>query len=458
MSKSRGNVVNPWDAISQFGADAIRWYLMASSSPWLPKRFDPEGVKEVQRKTFDTLRQTYRFFALYANLEEWAPGGGDPSVETRSVLDRWLLSRLASLTAVVTGDLDEYQLTHAARALGDFIVEDLSNWYVRRSRDRFWGNLDRQDTRGAFATLHEALVTVARLMAPVAPFLSDWLHRALAGDADSVHLAAFPEADPGRMDNALERGMDAVRTLSTLGRAAREEVGIRVRQPLGTVYAVLPEGIETGDDLLAILRDELNVKAVEFMHAAEELVTFTAKPNFKALGARFGKNTPRVAEAIRALASERIAAFRRGDEISADAEGQPFPLAEGDFEVIQNAQGDFVIESEGGFTLALDPALTPELRAEGIAREIVNRVQKLRKDSGLEVSDRIRLGVFGDDADLLDAVRACGELVSAETLALELETGSATDFHGYEADREVDLDGITAVIALARVNRESAGK
>jgi isoleucyl-tRNA synthetase len=452
MSKSRGNIVNPTEAIAQFGADAIRWYLLSSSNPWLPKRFDPEGVKEVQRKTFDTLRQTYRFFALYAGLEGWsAESGGAPSAGSRPVLDRWLLSRLATLTTAVTGALDEYQLTHAARALSDFVIEDLSNWYVRRSRDRFWGSADREDTRAAFATLHQTLVTVSRLMAPIAPFLSDWLHRAL--EDVSVHLADFPVADAARVDDALERGMDAVRTLSTLGRAAREEVGIRVRQPLGTVYAVIPAGAETGEELLAILRDELNVKRVEFMHAAEELVTFTAKPNFKALGARFGKGTPAVAEAIRALPSERIAAYRRGEPLSVQAGGEVHALAEGDFEVIQNAQGDFVIESEGGFTLALDPALTPELRAEGLAREIVNRVQKLRKDTGLEVSDRIRLGIFGDDVDLHDALRLFGGMIQAETLAVELETGSATDYAGYEADREVDLDGITAIIALARVNQ-----
>lgn len=455
MSKSRGNIVNPWEAIAEFGSDAIRWYLLASSNPWLPKRFDPEGVKEVLRKTFDTLKQTYRFFALYANLEGWAPSADDPRPGARPVLDRWLLSRLASLTGVVTGAMEEYQLTHAVRALGDFIVEDLSNWYVRRSRDRFWGSADKHDTRAAFATLHQALVTVSRLMAPVAPFAPDWLHRALVGDDASVHLADFPSVAEAVRDEGLERGMDAVRTLSTLGRAAREEVAIRVRQPLAAVYAVIPEGIETGDDLLAILRDELNVKSVAFMHAAEELVTFSARPNFKALGARFGRSTPRVADAIRALETERIAAFRHGEPLSVDVDGQPCALAEGDFEVIQSAQGDFVIESEGAFTLALDPALTPELRAEGIAREVVNRVQKLRKDTGLEVSDRIRLGVFGDDDALHEATRLFGEMLSAETLALELEAGSTTDYAGYEADREVDLDGITAIIALARVNRET---
>ena len=449
MSKSRGNVVNPAEAIAQFGADAIRWYLLSSSHPWLPKRFDPEGVKEVQRKTFDTLRQTYRFFALYANLEELAPGDAPPPAE-RAVLDRWLLSRLASVTAEVTEDMEEYNLTHAVRAIGDFVVEELSNWYVRRSRDRFWGSDDRADTLAAFATLREALVTIARLMAPVAPFLADWLHRALEGDDRSVHLAGYPAADRSRIDEALERGMEAVRTLSTLGRAAREEVGIKVRQPLGTVYAVIPDGVETGEELLAILRDELNVREVAFMHHAEELVTFSAKPNFKVLGAKHGKATPRVADAIRALESAALAAFRRGEPLSVEVDGEARALAPEDLEVIQSAQGDFVVEAEGGFTLALDPTLTPELRQEGIAREVVNRVQKLRKDSGLEVSDRIRLGVFGDDADLLDALRGFGQLVAKETLAVELETGSAVDFAGYEADRQVDLDGVPAVIALAK--------
>jgi isoleucyl-tRNA synthetase len=352
----------------------------------------------------------------------------------------------------VTGDLDGYDLTHAVRAIADFVSDDLSNWYVRRSRDRFWGNADQDDTRAAFATLYQALVITSRLMAPAAPFLSDWLHRALEGDEASVHLAAFPCVDADAGDPTLEAGMDAVRTLSTLGRAAREEVGIRVRQPLGAVYAVIPAGVETTDDLLAILRDELNVKRVEFMHAAEELVTFSARPVFKALGARFGKNTPRVADAIRALPSDRVAAFRRGEPVSVEIEGDAFALEAGDLDVVQSARGEMVVETQGGFTLALDATLTPELRAEGIAREVVNRVQKLRKDTGLEVQDRIRLGVFGDDADLLDAMREFGGLVRAETLAVELESGSATDFAGYEADREVDLDGIHAVIALARTH------
>jgi isoleucyl-tRNA synthetase len=448
MSKSRGNIVDPWQAIGTFGADTIRWYLLSTSNPWLPKRFDPEGVKEVQRKTFDTLRQTYRFFSLYANLEGWTADADAPA--ERSVLDRWLLSRLASVTAEVTEDLEGYNLTHAVRAIADFVVDDLSNWYVRRSRDRFWGSADAADTRSAFATLHQALVTVSRLMAPVAPFLSDWLHRGLTGT--SVHLAQFPVSDSTAVDLELERGMQAVRTLSTLGRAARDAVSIRVRQPLGTLYAVVPDGYGVDATLLEILRDELNVHTVEFMHAAEELVTLSARPNFKALGAVFGKRTPRVADAIRALDSAALAAFRRGEPLSVQAEGETVALAAGHFDVVQSAKGTFATVDEGGFTVALDPTITPELRLEGLARELVNRVQNLRKESGLEVQDRIRLGIFGD-GEILDVTAAWGQTVADETLAVELETGSVNDFEGYEASREVDLDGVAGTIALARVAR-----
>ncbi len=449
MSKSRGNVVNPWDALAEFGADAIRWYLIGSSHPWLPKRFDPEGVREVARKTFDTLRNSYRFFALYANLEAWAASSADPSPADRPTMDRWLLSRLAAVADSVRSDLESYNLTHAVRALGDFVVDDLSNWYVRRSRDRFWGSADAMNTRAAFATLHEALLTVARLMAPVAPFFADWLHRALR-DGNSVHLAGFPEG--GERDKVLEHGMDAVRRLSTLGRAAREAVGVRVRQPLGTLYAVVPSDTPVAPELLEILRDELNVRRVEFMDRAEELVTFSAKPNFRALGARHGKRTPAVANAIRALTSAALAAFRNGEALTVELDGEPVAVAADELDIEQQARGDYAVAAEGGFTVALDATITPELRAEGLAREVVNRVQRLRKESGLEVADRIRLGVAGA-AEVRDAVRAHRDFVAGETLAAELEIGDgALPSADYAATREVDLDGLTAMLGLARIS------
>ncbi|MEX2583137.1 MAG: isoleucine--tRNA ligase [Gemmatimonadota bacterium] len=448
MSKSRGNIVDPWEAIGEFGADAIRWYLLASSHPWLPKRFDPAGVRETQRKVFDTLRSTYHFFSLYANLEEWSSGRADePAVQNRPLMDRWLLSRLARVTEECTGNFADYNLTHAVRDLADFIVDDLSNWYVRRSRDRFWGSADREDTRAAFATLHRTLVDVARLMAPVSPFLADWLHRALIGS--SVHLATLPRPLFAR-DEVLETGMDAVRRLSTLGRAAREQVRVRVRQPLQTLYAVVPPGVRLERELVEILRDELNVRQVEFIEGAEHLVTFSARPNFRTLGARFGKATPKIADAIRSLGTDRLAAFRRGEPLEVEFEGGRAPLEQEDLEIVQEATGDFVVEAEGGFTVALDPTLTPELLAEGMARELVSRVQRLRKEAGFEVADRIRLGVSAEE-ELTGAFEAHREFIMGETLAVDLELSGELSDGEYDTTRTVDLEGDEVVVAITRI-------
>jgi isoleucyl-tRNA synthetase len=449
MSKSRGNVVDPWQAIAEFGADAIRWYLLSSSHPWLPKRFDPAGVREVQRKVFDTLRSSYHFFSLYADLEGWQPSWKDVPAEQRPIMDRWLLSRLTELTQVVTEQMEAYNLTHAVRALGDFIIDDLSNWYVRRSRDRFWGSGDSQDTRAAFATLHRSLVDVSRLAAPFAPFLSDWLHRSLEA-GQSAHLAMLPSVDGALRDPTLERGMEAVRMLATLGRAARERVRIRVRQPLAVLYAVVPDAAAVNDELLDILRDELNVKRVEFMHRAEELVTFNAKPNFKAIGARFGSRTQQVANAIRGLSSAQLAEFHGGGELRLALDGEEVQVTREELELVQESRGEMVVEASGGYTIALDATITPELRSEGLAREVVNRVQRLRKDAGLEVSDRIRLGIAGE-ATLVEALEAHRDFIAGETLAVELEiSSSALPDGAYTETREVDLDGVPATIGLSK--------
>ena len=445
MSKSRGNVVNPWDAIAEHGADAIRWYLLASSHPWLPKRFDPEGVRETQRKTFDTLRQTYRFFALYANLEGWQPGSEPLATAELGLLDRWILSRLASTVERVSGSLAEYNLTHAVRTISELIIDDVSNWYVRRSRDRFWGSSDSADTRAAFGVLHQVLATTARLMAPFAPFASDWLHRAL--DETSVHLTAFPEPSPDQVDPELERAMEVVRALSTLGRAAREQVKIRVRQPLGVVHAVIPAGMTLDDDLLEIVRDELNVRRVELLGSSEELVTLSARPNFKALGKKFGKQTQLVAEAIRALESRDLAAFRRGEPLHVAADGVRAVLDAEDLEIVQTARGNLATESDGTFTVALDPTITPELRSEGLARELVNRVQRFRKEAGLAVADRIVLHV-GGDPELVDATRDFGDFLARETLAREIQLREEVP----SGAQTVDLDGVAGWVSLAPWN------
>jgi isoleucyl-tRNA synthetase len=452
MSKSRGNVVDPWEALRDHGADAIRWYLLGSSNPWLPKRFDPDGVREGERKVFDTLRNSYRFFALYANLEGWTPEMEAPAASERQVLDRWLLSRLDRLAGLVAERVEGYDLTHAVRAIGDFVTDDLSNWYVRRSRGRFWGSADAADTRAAFATLHEALVTTARLMAPFAPFFADWLHRALT-DGESVHLAGLPGTGTPRLDDALERGMEHVRVLATLGRAARESAGVRVRQPLDRLYAVVP-GDRPAGDLLEILRDELNVRRVEFIDQAEELVSFVAKPNFRALGSRFARQTPKVAEAIRALPSEALARFRAGESVEVEVDGASHPLEPGDLEIEQTVSGDLVVESQGAYTAVLDPMITPELKREGLAREIVNRVQRLRKDAGLAVADRIALAVGGEDV-VVEAARAHEDFIRRETLTVALSVQGARE--GHAAERDIDLDGAAGWIALSVQNEGENG-
>ena len=456
MSKSRGNVVDPWDAIADHGVDAIRWYLITSSNPWVPKRYDPTAVQEASRKFLDTLFNTYRFFTLYANVEDWSPSEADPVPQDRNLLDRWLISRLSSVVSEVRSDLNDYQLTRAYRILGEFVSEDLSNWYVRRSRTRFWGNADDGDTRAAFRTLWEALRTVCLLSAPVTPFVADWIHRGLTGK--SVHLEAFPgtgsaDASTGSSegrDESLEREVEAVRALVSLGRAAREGVKIRVRQPLRRLFAVVPEGVEIRSEALDLLLDELNVKSVDFLASANGLITLAAKPNYKTLGPKFGKETELAAGAIRELTEPVLRGFNAGDPVSIEVGGRTVVLDPDDLTVEEESKGELVVRSESGYTAALDPTLDEELKAEGIARELVNRIQRLRKDSGLAITDRIRLGVYGPER-----IRAAAgdhrDFICDETLALQLEIDDGLDaVNGYEAVRSVTIDDMDVVIALTR--------
>ena len=461
MSKSRGNVVDPWDAVADHGADGVRWYMVTVSNPWLPTRFDPEGVRESAARFFDTLLNTYRFFALYANVENWAPTaappppategsasapeGSAPAPSARPALDRWLLSRLNGLVARARQEIDGYNPTRAYRAVAAFVDAELSNWYVRRARPRFWGNTDPADSEAAFATLHEALRTVALLIAPVTPFVSDWLHRALTGR--SSHTERFPEADPAMIDEALEADMADVRSLSTLARAAREEVKIRVRQPLGRLLAVVP-GEPPADEVLALLVDEINVKEIGFAASSEGLVTLVARPGFRALGRRFGSLTQEAAKRIRELGAEELSVVRGGGTVRVEVGGELHEVGSDEMDVLEEARGDRVVRSEGRYTVALDPALTDELRREGLARELVNRVQRLRRESGLDITDRIRLAVEGTEA-VCAAVREHEAAIARETLAVVVRAGERLDGER-DFRAEVVLDGEAAVLGLSR--------
>ncbi len=450
MSKSRGNVVDPWDAVNEHGADAVRWYLVTVSQPGASKRYDPEGVRESARKFFDTLFNTYRFFALYASAEDWSPSDSDPEPASRPTVDRWILSRFSSLAAEVDTELGEFHVTRAYRAVGDFLNEDLSNWYVRRSRSRFWGSGDSPDSRAAFRTLWDVLVGLARLVAPVTPFVADWIHRALTGE--SVHLAPFPKTEPEWVDRELEKGMAAVRGLTSLGRAAREEVQIRVRQPLGKMYAVTPGGVDLDGELLDLLKDELNVKEVSFLGSAEGLVGLVAKPNFRALGPRFQKQSEEAARAIRALSTEALRRFRDGEPVQISVGEEEVTLLAEDLEVLEEAREGLVVQGDGTFTAALDPTLDESLRREGLARELVNRIQRLRKESGLHITDRIALGISGE-GEVAAAAKVFEPFITGETLAQEYRVGSGEETVGFDFEVDVDLDGQAAKIGLSKLTR-----
>jgi isoleucyl-tRNA synthetase len=448
MSKSRGNVVDPWQMIREFGADTIRVYLLASSQVWLPKRFDRRTIPEVAGGFFNTLRNTYGFFSLYAG--DWRPTNAPP-LSRRTQLDRWLLSRLDATVEAVTGHWSGYDVTAGTRAIMDFVVDDLSNWYVRLSRSRFWAP-DREADAAAVATLHEALVTVARLLAPAAPFVSDWLHRALAGT--SVHLERFP-VPQARGEPSLEAAMDAVRRLASLARAVRNEASLPVRQPLRRMYVAVPAAVRgvVFDQLLELLRLEVNVKAIEVVTSDAELVRLKAKPNFRALGKRYGSRTPDVASAVAELTQEQLRALERGESVTIDLKGEAVTYLAEDVIIEREVASQWLVKSEGPYVVALDPELDEALRGEGFAREVVNRVQRLRKEAGYAYTTRIHLWIDGGAA-ALEALRPHGEFIQEETLARSLELGARAS--GPDGEQRLDMDGLGVVLGVRRYEERSA--
>ncbi|HET9453600.1 MAG TPA: isoleucine--tRNA ligase [Gemmatimonadaceae bacterium] len=446
MSKHLGNTVEPWRVMKDYGADAVRFFLVATADVAMQRNFDERAIREQSVRFFLTLKNVYSgVFAQYANFG-WRPSDRDPSPAKRPLLDRWMLSRLTAVESEVDALLERYDATGAARVITAFVDDDLANWYVRRSRDRFY-EVDGDDNRAAFATLHESLVVITRLLAPFAPFLTDWMHRELAGE--SVHLAPFVRANPAPRDPALEEAMDAIRQLATLGRAAREDAKLKVRQPLVRAVCVAPAADQALlQQLVPLLAAELNVKRVEFASSGDALVTLSAKPNFRALGKKFGKKTPLAAAFIAALGSDQLRAFKRGEPIIVSVEGETHPLSADDLEILTTASGELLVQQSGGFVTAIDPLVTEALRMEGLARELISRVQRMRKEAGLAVSDRIRLWISGE-ADVLEAVAAHGNWIRSEVLATEIHTEPGT-FQDYLATQELDLDGVRAHIALTR--------
>lgn len=450
MSKSRGNAADPWAVMERHGADATRLFLVSASQMWVPKNFDESVIRDQAGRFLITLRNLYHgSFAQYANFG-WAPSAKDPKLADRPLLDRWVLSRLAAVEADADAALERYDATSAARAIMQFVDDDLSKWYVRLAKRRFY-SVEGDDNRAAFATLHEVLMVSCRLLAPFAPFVTDWMHRELTG-GDSVHFASYARATGAAgIDAALESAMAEIRALASAGRAARETAKVPVRQPLsklvcvtGPVDAAAKAHIPA---LVPILAAELNVKTVEFATSADSLVSLEAKANFKALGKMFGKETPKAAAAVNALNSATLAAFEHGEPVLLDVDGREHQLTVDDLTILRKASGTLVVHQEGVLFAAVDPTVTPELRAEGIARELVSRTQRLRKETGLEVSDRIILMIAGP-ALVSGAAETHRQWIAGEVLARSIEI--IETMPAATTSVAVELDGVTAHIALSK--------
>ena len=449
MSKSRGNVVDPWSVLDAHGADALRWYCYVASPAGNPRRFSERLVGEAQRRFLLTLWNTYAFFATYANIDGWRPGGGAAAEPLD--LDRWILSELHALTQRVTSALDDYDATDAARALERF-VDGLSNWYVRRSRRRFWSSArggaaaDREAKAAAYETLYTVLTTLARLLAPMTPYLAEEIWRNLVAEQDadapeSVHLADWPQADAAQIDERLNAEMALVQRVASLGRAARSTAGIKVRQPLASVSVAVSGGAdaEAVERHAATIADELNVKEVTLAEAGSGARRYTIKPNLRVLGPRLGPQLPKLRSALGSLAPELASHIAQAVEA-----GQTIEV-----EGVSLGRDDLLIESEAGggansagaedelCSVSLDIEISEPLAQEGLAREVIHRVQSLRRESGLHLADRIQLALATDDAALSAALRAFEPLIAAETLATEIRH-AADPSHEHQSSESIE--------------------
>ncbi len=426
MSKSKKNTVDPFYLIRKYGADATRWYLVANSPVWRPTLFDEEGIGEVQRKFFSTLLNTYAFFALYANIDGFAPSEPRIPPAERPEIDRWILSELHSLLRNCRMWLDAYDVTRAARGISDFTIDQLSNWYVRRNRRRFWKSEQGRDKTAAYQTLYEVLVNLAKMIAPVAPFLAEELFRNLTDgmgveETESVHLAAFPEPDPSVIDPSLEARMERAIRIVGLVRAMRMKSNLKVRQPLKKVIVPVASEREKTElqAMEPVILEEINVKQMEYVSEDSGIVRRTAKPNFKSLGPKFGKGVQAVAARVRKLTSGEISALLSQGSLALTIDGTDVTIEPADVEILHEDIQGWVVESDGTLTVALDTELTEELVDEGLAREFVNRVQNMRKEAGLEVTDRITI-YHRSSARLARSLARMEAYVMRETLATAL--------------------------------------
>lgn len=460
MSKRLGNAVDPFKTLDQYGADAVRWYMIGNASPWDNLKFDTEGITEVQRKFFRALFNTYNFFALYANIDGFDPTAAQVPLEERSEMDRWILSRLNSLVQEADNAYGDFEPTPVARSVQDFVVDDLSNWYVRLNRRRFWKGEMGQDKLAAFQTLHRCLEVVAMLSAPIAPFFSDRLYRDLhadgAGATRGVHLSDWPKVDTAVIDRELEQRTALAQKLTSLVLSIRKKEGHRVRQPLQKMLVpVTDTAMRTRLEAIRdLVLNEVNVKELVILDASESKLTKKIKPIFPKLGARLGKLMKSVAAAVTAFDQSQIAALEAAGSIKLTVEGQEVELLRDDVEITAENVPGLSVASDGALTVALDITLTEDLISEGIARELVSRIQTLRKESGFEVTDRVQLHIHaGGDERVARAVRSHAAYILGETLSVTPEDqvlvsslpAEGTGVHHVELE-----DALTVALSLLR--------
>jgi isoleucyl-tRNA synthetase len=455
MSKSRGNTADPFELFDKYGADATRWYLLQTSPAWSPTKFDEEGLIEVQGKFFGTLKNIYHFFVLYANQDGVDPREYEVDFSSSPELDRWILSKYQNLICGVIADMDNYDHMKATRRMQEFVIEEFSNWYIRRARRRFWGEELTDDKKSVYAVTYEILTGLARLIAPIAPFISDEIYVNLTGN-ENVHLAIYPEFDATLADEELEKKMDLVRTLVGLGRGAREKERIKVRQPLPAVlidakYESLIGGMTD------LIKEELNIKEVRFMTNLSEYIDFSVKPDFRVAGKALGSRMKEFASSLaKANATSVISAAESGEVIYysikdntvvnnlGDLPDDVVKLDESFLDIRVNAKEGFAVGMEKDVFTILDTTLTDELTAEGIAREFVSKVQQIRKQLGLEMMDNIRIAYSGD-ADVDDVIKVWSDYIKKETLAVTLVSEKDS------AAQKYDLNGHETTILVEKV-------
>ncbi|CAM1342776.1 isoleucine--tRNA ligase [Tenacibaculum aestuarii] len=426
MSKRLGNAVDPFTTLSEFGPDATRWYMISNANPWDNLKFDIAGIEEVKRKFFGTLYNTYSFFSLYANIDNFTYSEDEIAINERPEIDRWILSELNTLVQKVDKFYADYEPTKATRATSDFVQDHLSNWYVRLCRRRFWKGEYAQDKISAYQTLYTCMLTVAKLGSPVAPFFMDRLYKDLVNatgveDFESVHIAEFPQYNADLVDKSLERKMENAQTISSLVLSLRAKEKIKVRQPLQKIMIPVLDAVQK-EEILAVadlIKSEVNVKEIELLDDASGILVKQIKPNFKALGPKFGKDMKLIANQIQEFTQEDIFKIEKEGEISVEVNNKMITLGTADVEISSKDIEGWLVANAEGLTVALDVTINDELRKEGVARELINRIQNARKDTGLEVTDKIKLTILQAD-DLRESVLANENYIKAETLTNEL--------------------------------------